>query len=164
MELNPHSPPADVKCDLVQIHRLRHPGQICLLNPSILPIKQSPFPQDLPALSPSKGSLLGAALSFLPHSVNFFTRNNFRSKRKRDATTVKDEILNAEQSGKFRVKVPTAIWALPSHALQQGAFGAIITGHWASPAPAQQSVQPEKSELLGPREGRAAVGNTRASP
>lgn len=57
MELNPHSTLTDVKCDLVQIHKLRHLGQIRLLNPSILPIKQSPFPQDLPAVSPSKDSL-----------------------------------------------------------------------------------------------------------
>lgn len=75
MELNPDSPPTDVKCDLVQIHELRLPGQICLLNPSVLSIKQSPFPRDLPAVSLSKDSLPGPALSFLPHSVNFFARD-----------------------------------------------------------------------------------------
>lgn len=120
MELNPRSPPTDVKCDLVQTHKLRHPGQRCLLNPSILPIKQSLFPQDFPALSPSKDSFPGPALSFLPHSVNFSTKNNFRRKPvcKRDATTAKDETLNAPQPGKLRDKVSTATWALPSHELQ----------------------------------------------
>lgn len=73
--IKPPQPPYRCKCDLVQIHKLRHPGQICLLNPSVLPIKQSPFPQDLPAVSLSKDSLPGPALSFLPHSVNFFARN-----------------------------------------------------------------------------------------
>lgn len=93
MELNPPSTPTDVKCDLVQIHKLRHPGQLCLLNPFILPIKHSLFPQDLPGVSLSKDSLPGSAVSFLPHSGNFFARNNFRSKPvgKRGATTVKDE-------------------------------------------------------------------------
>lgn len=120
MELNSHSTPTDVKCDLVQIHKLRHPRQICLLNPFVLPMKHSLFLRDLPDGSLSKDSLPGAAVSFLPHSGNFFARNNFRSKPvgKRDATTVKDETLNAQQPGKFRVKVSTATWALPSHALQ----------------------------------------------
>lgn len=164
MELNPHSPPTDVKCDLVQIRKLRHPGQICLLNPSILPIKQSLFPQDLPAVSLSKDSLPGPAVSFLPHSVNFFARNDFRSKpvHKRDATAVKDETLSAQESGKVRVKVSTAAWALPSHALQLGLwchYGRTLGN------PSYCSVtHATREERAGPRKGQAAAGATTASP
>lgn len=42
--------------------------------------KTEPVPPGFSAVSPFKDSLPGPALSFLPHSVNFSAKNNFRRK------------------------------------------------------------------------------------